>query len=187
MPLFAYGIATGFFYAKQRGSLDRYLKRMLLFSVVSQVPFLLVGGSGLNIGFTWLCALVVLVLFFSQDRKTYRFLGLLVLLFLGVVTHFEILVVDYGFYGIMLPALFYILIVTGKENVATYTLILACGWIYHVVFEHGSLLQSISIFSAFILAVYKKQEINLKLPKWIGYAFYPAHLLILAVLKYIVS
>lgn len=63
MPIFAYGIARGAFYTT---SLKRYMKKMLLFSFVSQIPFWGMrywGGEGafftlhLNIGFTFFIAL----------------------------------------------------------------------------------------------------------------------------------
>ena len=63
MPIFAYGVARGAFYTS---SIKRYMKKMLLFSVASQIPFwgmrYLDGGQAfftlnLNIGFTFWIAL----------------------------------------------------------------------------------------------------------------------------------
>ena len=68
MPIFAYGIARGAFYTT---SLERYMKKMLLFSFVSQIPFwgmrYLDGEKAfftlnLNIGFTFFLALLCIAL-----------------------------------------------------------------------------------------------------------------------------
>lgn len=68
MPIFAYGVARGAFYTT---SLRRYIKKMLLFSFGSQVPFwaMLYAEQGhsffyprLNVGFTFLLALGIIAL-----------------------------------------------------------------------------------------------------------------------------
>ena len=73
-PLFAFCVAKGFYYSWRKGTVIRYLLHMLIFAAVSQWPFMLMvnirwtrPGIHLNIGFTWLFALMVmygLALFF---------------------------------------------------------------------------------------------------------------------------
>ena len=44
MPLFAYGIAKGYEYSRQKGTLWKYFWKLILFSAVSQFPFFLMAG-----------------------------------------------------------------------------------------------------------------------------------------------
>ena len=76
MPIFAYGVARGAFYTS---SLKRYMKKMLLFSFISQIPFWGVQHLGmgeaifslnLNIGFTFLLALTAILLFKQYKVET---------------------------------------------------------------------------------------------------------------------
>ena len=60
MPLFAYSIARGYEYSRQKNSMPRYIKRMVVFTAVSQVPYYLMAGDGWNIGLTWLFSLLLL-------------------------------------------------------------------------------------------------------------------------------
>ena len=39
MPFFAYGIARGYFHAKEKGTMKNYLFNMGVFSVISQIPY----------------------------------------------------------------------------------------------------------------------------------------------------
>ena len=62
MPLYAYCIARGFYYSKQHHTLKRYIIRMLILSLASQLPYYWMCGAGLNIGFTWLFSLLLLTI-----------------------------------------------------------------------------------------------------------------------------
>lgn len=59
MPLFAFCIARGYYYSKQKGTLIKYTKNLLLFAVISEVPYLF-SFEGLNIGVTWLLSIILL-------------------------------------------------------------------------------------------------------------------------------
>lgn len=188
MPLFAYCVARGFYYSKQHGTLKKYLLRMLIFSIVSQVPYHFIVKDGLNIGFTWLISLLLLRICTVKhtSESSYVIFRITICGIICFLLYFGFLPVDYGLYGVITPLLFYMLIFTGKENVSTYTLVLACGWTFYVLAEHGPILQILSIFSAFILTVSIKFDKKIKLPKIVYYAFYPMHLLILLAIKHLI-
>lgn len=57
MPLFAYCIARGFYFSEKKDRIKYYLHKLVLFSVVSQIPFTILAVKiyeefSLNIGFT---------------------------------------------------------------------------------------------------------------------------------------
>lgn len=185
MPLFAYCIARGFYYSRQHGSVRKYLRNMLILALVSQLPFRLMIGSGLNIGFTWLASLLLL----AVGAKKYR--TPLPRFVVPVVTGAAVLLlvwggwlpVDYGIYGIATPLLFYALIKRNKESTMNYVLVLLIGWAFYVLVQRGSLAQLASVPSAFLLTVSKKYDGKVKLPKWAFYAFYPLHLAVLIAVR----
>ena len=117
MPLFAYAIATGFYFASRKGTFPKYLLQMAGFAVVSQVPFLLLRqaagleGFDLNIGVTWFLALLVLQAVFAgresgeavldQDGGLPRFLWYVIGAGALAIAYF--VPMDYGIYGVLYP------------------------------------------------------------------------------------
>ena len=185
MPIYAYCIAKGFYYSRQHGTLHKYLRNMLIFATVSQIPYWYMTHNGFNIGYTWLISLLLLMIANIKSKSLLSTLGITFLCFLPVafIVGTGVFAVDYGLYGIITPLLFYVLIVTEKENLINYMIVLVIGYIFYLFVQNGSILQIISIFSAFILSVRKKLKIKIKIPKWVFYAFYPVHIAILLVIK----
>ena len=71
MPLFAYGIAQGYWYTRQHGTTARYLCRVSALFLVSQIPYNLVqyqAGVALNFNIcrSWVLGIVALVILDSQ-------------------------------------------------------------------------------------------------------------------------
>ena len=189
MPLFAYCVARGFYYSNQRGSLHKYLLNMLIFALISQLPYYLMVGEGLNIGFTWLFSLLLLSgtlqLDSAKNSKAAFETMLMVVLLLGASCFLPI---DYGIYGVITPLLFYILIVLKKENAINYAVALVAGWAVYAFLNKGSpgsMVQLISVAGAFILTVSKLHDNKVKLPKWFFYSFYPTHMALLVFVKYL--
>ena len=100
MPIYAYFISEGY---KHTSDIGRYIKRIALIAVVSQLPFMLLFDiRKLNMCFAWLFSLIII---YGIDKKNYRVLALGVIV--SVLVIFTISV-DYSYYGICLPILFYI-------------------------------------------------------------------------------
>lgn len=189
MPLFAYCIARGFYYSKQHDTVHKYILNMLIFALVSQLPYCLMVGEGLNIGFTWLISLLLLSIFTTENLKNNKAIGMASIALLIVTTGAtNLLPVDYGVYGVITPLLFYCLMARDKESTMNYVLILLIGWAIYALINKGSagsMVQLISVASAAILAVSKKRDEKIKLPKWLCYSFYPAHMALLMLIRYV--
>lgn len=191
MPLFAYCIARGFYFSRQRGSITKYCRNMVILAIVSQVPYYMMCGEGYNIGFTWLFSLLLLMI-----ATSYRFkLWVRALLFSAagaVLVALELsglCAVDYGICGIITPLLFYLLMKKGLENFINYAIVILCGWGVFVLSSGSptSLAQIFSVGSAAVLPIAKKYDGKIKLPKWFFYGFYPVHILILLIVRYLVA
>ena len=109
-PIFAFQIAEGFFRTSDR---RQYLRRLLVFALISEIPFNLVLGDSLfyplhqNVMFTFLIALLLMQWMEQERGNTLRFVGksvasVLLACVLGLVTF-----VDYFHYGVLITLLFY--------------------------------------------------------------------------------
>lgn len=188
MPLYAYCIARGFYYSRQHGTLHKYLLNMQIFALVSQIPYHHMTHNGFNIGYTWLISLLLLLVITEEYRTLFSKVFVLAICAVVVYVFFGkgIFSVDYGVYGIITPLLFYLLISTGRESLVNYLLVLSAACGYYIFVQDGSPLQIISIYSAFILTVRKNFDKKIKLPKWVFYTFYPVHIIVLLVIRYLI-
>ena len=170
-PLFAYCTVIGNSYTK---NIKKYLIRLLIFACISQIPyfFLVNNPLDLNIIFTLLLG-VILIRLFSSFKKNWQFIVIFIALYsllciLGV--HF-----DYGVYGLLLMLLFQLL----KDK----------KWWFEPLFIYLILAsylflewpQMASVFSILVLVNWRYKEI--KLNKYFFYVFYPAHLIIIFIIK----
>ena len=128
MPLFAFSIARGFFYTNSKG---KYFFLMILFAAISQVPFhymRLAGRGGeltaselpyqlmaafrldahYNILVTWLLAMLFLLGLERFLSKKCEWLMVTAGLLIGPIAASFYLSFDFGLYGVILPAIFYI-------------------------------------------------------------------------------
>lgn len=172
-PVFCFLLVEGFFYTKSRG---KYLRNLVIFALVSEVPFDLlleegIGFAGQNVFFTLAIALGVIwgitkvkEKFTNEPTVSFFLQGTAIvagcLLAYGLRT-------DYSYYGIVLAVIFYYY----RNN-----RILAClvGYIWFT-FEPWC-------FPAFIAVLFYNGKRGISL-KYFFYAFYPAHLLLLYVLR----
>ena len=187
MPIFAFGIARG---ASYTSSMKRYMKKILLFALISQLPFwwmqqMVYGGPFLslhfNIGFTFLAALGIISLFQEVERKKQslgigKFLGIGVLLVSADLLQF-----DYGSYGILVVLLCY---VVGCSKQGMWML-----WIGYTVLTYLSYLSNVSMFllqEVGVLAfgiIFALQTISEKRIGRFFYIFYPLHMIVLCIIK----
>ena len=102
--LFAFILTEGIWHTKDR---TKYLKRIVLFAVVSQIPFMIFRSIVgryiiLNILFTFAIGMILIILI---DKQKNEYIKLLIAI-VGIV--FSILVpIDYGVYGIVLIIIMY--------------------------------------------------------------------------------
>ena len=175
MPVFAFCISEGFAHTHDK---QRYLLRMGIFSLVSEVPFDLVTAgvplesSHQNIMATFFWAILGLMLFERitaegppKSREAAGFIMLAVFAMLSVL-----LGLDYNMLGCGLIFVFYLLRGKGLEIEA------AAGAVYH------ALLRNMGIYWFGLLGFLPILSYNGQRGrglKWLFYLFYPGHLLLI--------
>ncbi len=164
-PIFAYYIAKGY---QRTRNINRYMGRMLVFALISQLPFyyFMHQVMVLNILFTFLLALLMLKLY---DRK--NLLWVLTLLVADVVA------MDYGAYGLIVILIFHVFGDDFKKTIAmigTLSLIYATlGAMQTSAWQLRSFIQVASVFA--IPLIYMPMK-PIRISKYWIYAFYPLHL-----------
>lgn len=174
-PLYAYGIVLGY---RHTTNVKRYAWRLFILAIISQIPFMLAFNTiTFNVIVTLLFSLIVLI---ALDLyKHIAIQGIIVIL--GVIVA-GLIPMDYGAYGVLLVLLF--------RYVDTY-------WVFflHVclnlifLFFLGWNLQVYSLFASLLIVMIPRLgEIGRKTtPTWLWRSFYPAHLLVLAMIYYILQ
>ncbi|OOO00406.1 MAG: hypothetical protein ATN35_07485 [Epulopiscium sp. Nele67-Bin004] len=194
MPIFAYKIANGFIHTR---NFKKYFGRMTMLTIVSQVPFALMMSqvitgvadidllfdlnryphifSSLNIGWTFMCALLVLYIINIPSNLIavyiFKFIALFIVMCFAPVG-------DYGVYGVATVVVFYMAIKRGLSFPMTVFLFIAITFGFNSRSEtFYLLLQMISVLSVFLVALIP--DTRSKYDKFIFYAFYPIHMIIL--------
>ena len=109
-PIFAFQISEGFFHTSDR---KKYLRRLLVFALLSEIPFNLMLSDGLvyplhqNVMFTFLLALLLMQWMEKQRGNPVRFVAVSVVSVLLAFVLGLVCFVDYYHYGILIVLLFY--------------------------------------------------------------------------------
>lgn len=172
-PIFAFFIAEGF---SHTGNIVKYIVRMLFFALITEPVFDFAFYGRIyfgyqNVMFTFLAALLGLYgmekvkeRIHNQTAANAAGLGIIIAASLAA----QVFHTDYGAFGVMLVYVYYELREQFFEKHFLSTLV-------QVVCETG--ISRLSAFSTFPLMLYNgKRGIRIK---YLFYAFYPAHLLVL--------
>lgn len=178
-PIFPYFVAEGFY---KTSDVKKYLKRLFIFALISQVPFYLAfkEPTHLNIFFTLFISLYAISKYDDTKNNIYIVLS-------GLVA--ELIGADYGFYGVLTVFIFYkhhydfknmvknqilLNIIYSGLNVIGYMVI---GGNIGIIKILNLSLQSFSLVSLILIWFYNgKRGFNLK---YLFYTFYPVHIFIL--------
>ncbi len=202
-PVFAYLIAIGY---SKTSSFSKYLYRLLIFAVVSQIPFSLafsnevsisgffeflrfsVGGSSphLNIFFTLALGLLATRIWHKEESAIVK---IIIILALGMTA--EALHADYGMYGVAMVLAFYIFRDSKIKTVISQTGVYILFSFSEVLFYMNKYQvtsidlywfnQALSLLALILIFMYNgKKGKDLK---YFFYAFYPVHLLVIGVIK----
>lgn len=198
-PIFAFMIVEGYFHTH---NLKKYVLRLLVFAVLSEIPFNLVMGGSVfylmhqNVLWTFLIAIGLIHLNELARKKGKIWLRILVgvLTFLlgyviGILT-----MVDYYHAGILTVLVFYFF-----RHRKWWCLIgqILCLWYVNVEmisgigyelelfgFEFFFTRQALALLALIPIWLYRgKQGYHSKALQYVYYGFYPAHLLILGLIK----
>lgn len=166
-PLFAYQLGIGY---SKTSNKENYLKRLIYFGILSQIPFLLLRSTSviyqdkfvLNIFFT--LALGIIAIWAIENKKFLLFMPIIPISFL----------VEYGIYGILVILIFYFF----KNNVEQFIGFSFITLIYSYFYLFLSQFFSLFYFIPLILP-----KIKINLPKYFFYISYPAHLILIYLIK----
>lgn len=178
-PIFAFMIAEGCRYTKNR---KKYLGSMALLALACQIVYYIAAGS------LYMCVLVtfslsivlIYVLDYAISKRTAPSVFAAIIAFSAVYIICEILpyllgstdfYVDYGFWGVMLPAAVFL----GKTRLKQLSLAcIALGFL--CISIQG--IQWFSFLALILLAMYNGQRGRLKM-KYLFYVYYPLHLAVI--------
>jgi hypothetical protein len=188
-PLFSWLIANGAYYSKNR---NKYLIRLFVFAIISQVPYLLTGRlihpdfQGLNIFFTLFLGLLAI-----EIIRKYKSAVVFVTVVLVIGLLAEIAWVSYGLAGILSIVFFYKYFKDFKKMLISQALIFSISSILPqiiqlfsgsiIVIENTRVIQSLAVFSLIFIYLYNEKP-GPRL-KYIFYVFYPAHLIIIYMIR----
>ena len=171
-PIFAYGVAMGF---QKTSNLRKYMKRLLVFSLIAQLPYSWFSPGNLNIIPTLLLGLWVIWL--HENAGRYGFVLALLLVATGDIIHLQ-----YGSYGLMMIWIFYICRKDkGILSLAYAMMSIFFAWMHG--WSYSMVIQLYSIGSLpFIFADWK---VKLRVNRYFFYAFYPGHIIVLLLIRMI--
>ena len=204
MPLFCFMLTEGFLHTK--GKRLRYFGRLVIFAFISQFAFDLAYYAGSNGNITALPTLLTTGMLDSVVRLNVMFtlaigfvamaaveysawIGFCSIPLLLIVS--ELLHTDYGAFGVLMILGFYIVskIFHKKEQRELrwigYTISLFSVTTLQVLIDSNP--RQLFALLAIIPIILYNGKLGKRLPKWFGYIFYPAHLLFIALLTFIVN
>lgn len=183
MPLFCFMLAEGFQHTK--GKRWAYFGRLVVFAFISQLPYDLLRGPSLtpmpnlNVMFTLATGFVAMAIIESGSWS----MICLPILFVAA-KYFNM---DYGAYGVAMIVGFYLasrLFQKKKYQLwrwLAYIVLLFTSTAIYVAVEK----KPIQLFAmlAVIPIILYNGKLGKRLPKWFGYIFYPAHLMVIFLIR----
>lgn len=180
-PIFAFLITEGYIHTRD---LKKYFYRLLIFAIISQIPYTLLFPDGfiINILFTLALGLLALTVY---DKLKNKFLGILFVLFSAALA--QLLHFDYGWFGIITIFIFYIF--KNKKICMNIFFVVISFWYYFYYFLKTTAIEYLIIFICCTLSLIPINLYNGKKGKNIKYflyLFYPLHLIVLYIIKILV-
>lgn len=172
-PIYAFAVYIGY---KHTRDVQKYIWRLFWIAIISQVPFMVAFNHySLNVVWTLWSALLVL---FVIDKLPSKLLGIPIVI--GAGWFMEISQMDYGMYGLLLVLLFRYF--QGPVLVVAHVLLNA---LYLLL--HNSSVQMFSVLATAGIAIaqYYQAGFRMKGPRWVWRYFYPAHLAIIAIIRWV--
>ncbi|NLN04520.1 MAG: hypothetical protein GX166_06860 [Clostridiaceae bacterium] len=197
-PIYAFLLTEGYQHTK---NFKKYLTRLFLFALVSEIPFNLFArgnlmdlGSSINIYFTLSLSLLLLYLL-DESRKTFEDKPRQILLSAILVSLFcliaELFNVDYGFYGILTVLCFRYMKQFKRKNLAILTghAVVIFTYILSSQNKSWAFVQLYALFALVPILLYNGKKgysstnpaVN-KIVQYSFYAYYPLHILLIYLL-----
>ena len=187
-PIFAFQISEGYVHTND---VKKYLARLFIFALISQIPFYLfinkyLNNSGLNIFFSLLLGLISIIVFdFIKNKissKMGKFVAVIPVIFICILG--EIINVDYGWWGVLTIFSFYFFKSSKLKMIIAFVILCIIRYGIQIILYGFSVayiyLMLYTMFPIILIALYKGKQG--KKIKYLSYAFYPIHLLLLYIL-----
>ncbi len=198
-PIFAFMIVEGYFHTK---SLKKYVLRLILFALISEIPFNLVMSSSwiapLHQNVLWTFLIGILLIFLNEKAKKTGKIRVRILVLVGTILLGCLLgiitFVDYNHGGVLIILMFYVF-----RQRKWWALLGQIVCLYYISVEVISgqfipielfgktfelVVQSFSLLALIPIWLYQgKQGPYNKAIRYLYYGFYPAHLLILGLVR----
>ena len=176
-PLFAFQLAIGYSHSKNK---EKHIIRMIIFALISQLPFMVFVSTGapnighfLNIGFTLSLGLLGMYAYENIKQPLIKILSILSVIFLGYL-----MPIDYGYLGVSLCIVFYIIRSNKMASMfSSGTLIILKSIIEKSLVKIPMLGALIPIYS-----YNGKKGFDNKFTKYFFYVFYPLHMIIFVII-----
>lgn len=188
-PIFAFFIAEGFYFTKNK---IKYFLTIFIFALIAQIPYGFLW-NGLNVLFTFCCSLI-LMFFWKLSMQSSLFEKIILkFIFFCLVVAFICLGflfdLDYRWYGILLPVSFYILRSGNVVKMIAFFVLTVLFVIENLCWSADlsfySFIQLFALLSIFLLIAYNQSLRSNKKLKYMFYVFYPLHLLVLLLITLI--
>jgi len=198
-PIFAYMIAEGCRYTKNK---LKYFLTIFVLAIGFQIVYFIFENSFyMSVMVTFSIAILLVYAlqyvkyeFMADNRRVYKIILAILLLILSIVGVFILNIyvqIDYGFFGCILPLLVSIFHYNGErrflkslDNHLTHVTMFFIGLIL-LAFFSGNSLQLFGIMSVPLMLMYSGKRGKYKM-KYFFYIFYPTHLVILYLIKWII-
>jgi len=178
-PIFAFQLVQGYTHTK---NVKVYLTRLLILSLVSQIPFNLYFNNfpELNIFFTLLLGLLAIHIYSTLKYKSIS------LIFIGIIIYTAtFLKTDYSWFGILLILIFYLFNNHKAILVCSFaTITFAYFAVSSNIFNFNVMCLCLCTIAAIIPLLFYNGNQGKKV-KYLFYIFYPLHLSILYFIKVI--
>ncbi len=200
-PIFAFQISEGFIHTSNS---RKYLLRLLIFAVISEIPFNVFCSSELffpqyqNVLFTFVLSIVALKLLdFAKKEPTLPKVAGAGIGVIAIVILAEALKVDYGGAGIVIVVAFYLF----RNFPFAFLLQFAAMFLVFIFFYPGRTIffkmqdfifripvQAFSLFSLIPIWLYNgKKGRGGRILQYASYGFYPVHIALLCIVRYILK
>lgn len=171
-PLFCFMLVEGFIYTHNR---EKYMIRLAVFAVISEIPFDLSSCGGVfnwdsqNVIWTLLIGFIVM---YVIDKADDIYIAKILAMLAGCTAAY-FMRTDYSVFGILVITVLYIYRYNRKMGMV----------IMGILILLQNSIEMYAVLSIPIILNYSPDKNNVSLPKYFFYAFYPAHLFILYIIR----
>ncbi|MCX4326788.1 MAG: TraX family protein [Lachnospiraceae bacterium] len=172
-PLFCFMLVEGFTHTHSRA---KYIIRLLVFAVISEIPFDLASGGPVfdwdSQNVMWTLLIGFIVMYCIEQLHNNYMAWCIVIIAGGMAAYF--MQTDYSIFGVFVITVLYIYRHNKKAGMA----------VMGILILTQSRIEMFALLSIPLILNYNPDKNNVKLSKYFFYIFYPAHLFILYIIYY---